>query len=797
VVLTHADVVTTNADVATTNSNVTAAQTAQGLTETARDAAVVSADFVDDLVLGAKTDDPATDNDGNALQVGAVYYNTTLVPSQLKIWDGSVWNTAVFDATGVVTTLNGRDGAVSLSAADVNLGNADNTSDVNKPVSTAQQTALDGKLDGDTNLVVLHAGTTGDTTLRLADPGVGNSSTIDFDKTSDSARIIVTEHASDKTEFQFYMSDNPRATNDKFNWYMRSYRGNGADWKPLEFSAYKAYINAHVTEFNGHLNIGNLPFYESSGVKNTIDVNATGDFTIEVNINGYTKTSFQNCVCRFSDATTFSVYPDGIWVDSPLSGPHTAVSGQWITINDGIEVKFTGTSAVVDDMYNFGARNAGVVSVSTELDSAVLKQGGSTLDSLYASSGSVLTNVPAGALFTDTAYPSDALVTQDVIDVQNLSGTNTGDQDLSGYSTKAESGTSLALKAKFSDLSGDGVISGLTVATSASLSSAVAAGVAYVSGSRIESAGVAKTFTADRHTYTDLDVAGTLVYTEVLTDVAQVDTVSALTVVDSAVYDITIDGTAYTYTSTTPIAQVDDVTVVTAVDANVYAVDVDGTVYSHTAGAASTLVTISNALAALIPNGVADGVSKVTVTSATAGTAQVVTVAGTTTVGTDLTATAVTANTAPDTVAEVLTGIDTAITSTQVTTVKSATDITITANVAGTAIVSSKTTTNYTLATTTANVVEGAVPAITSPNQRLAKVTTDAATVAAVVDLRSVITLDLDLKADKLTTYTKTEVDSSLILKANQTTTYTKVETDNAITAGNGISPIAAAIVFG
>ncbi len=31
--------------------------------------------------------------------------------------------------------------------ADVGLGNADNTSDVNKPVSTATQSALDGKLD--------------------------------------------------------------------------------------------------------------------------------------------------------------------------------------------------------------------------------------------------------------------------------------------------------------------------------------------------------------------------------------------------------------------------------------------------------------------------------------------------------------------------------------------------------------------------------------------------------------------------------------------------------------------------
>ena len=37
----------------------------------------------------------------------------------------------------------------------------------------------------------------------------------------------------------------------------------------------------------------------------------------------------------------------------------------------------------------------------------------------------------------------------------------------------------------------------------------------------------------------------------------------------------------------------------------------------------------------------------------------------------------------------------------------------------------------------------------------------------------------LELKADTATTYTKTEVDNSLLLKANQSTTYTKTEVDN------------------
>lgn len=40
----------------------------------------------------------------------------------------------------------------------------------------------------------------------------------------------------------------------------------------------------------------------------------------------------------------------------------------------------------------------------------------------------------------------------------------------------------------------------------------------------------------------------------------------------------------------------------------------------------------------------------------------------------------------------------------------------------------------------------------------------------------------MDLKSDKITTYTKTETDTALVLKANQATTYTKTETDTFLT---------------
>ena len=44
-----------------------------------------------------------------------------------------------------VTSVNNKTGAVTLAKGDVGLGNVDNTSDANKPISTATQAALNGK----------------------------------------------------------------------------------------------------------------------------------------------------------------------------------------------------------------------------------------------------------------------------------------------------------------------------------------------------------------------------------------------------------------------------------------------------------------------------------------------------------------------------------------------------------------------------------------------------------------------------------------------------------------------------
>ena len=57
-------------------------------------------------------------------------------------WSGTTY---VYITSGAVDSVAGKTGVVTLVKGDVGLGNVDNTSDINKPVSTAQQTAINLK----------------------------------------------------------------------------------------------------------------------------------------------------------------------------------------------------------------------------------------------------------------------------------------------------------------------------------------------------------------------------------------------------------------------------------------------------------------------------------------------------------------------------------------------------------------------------------------------------------------------------------------------------------------------------
>ena len=71
---------------------------------------------------------------------GKIY--VTIDNNKTYRWSGSVY---VYITSGAVDSVNGYTGVVVLTKSDFILGNVDNTSDVNKPISIATQSALDLK----------------------------------------------------------------------------------------------------------------------------------------------------------------------------------------------------------------------------------------------------------------------------------------------------------------------------------------------------------------------------------------------------------------------------------------------------------------------------------------------------------------------------------------------------------------------------------------------------------------------------------------------------------------------------
>lgn len=125
-----------------------------------------------------------TDADGSLEQV---YVQTTAEQVIVTPVDGVIDATDVQAAieeiaelasTGGVTGVKGsaetnyRKGDVEITKANIGLGNVDNTSDLAKPISTAQQAALDAKVDK-TTTVNGHA-LSGNVTVTKSDVGLGN-----------------------------------------------------------------------------------------------------------------------------------------------------------------------------------------------------------------------------------------------------------------------------------------------------------------------------------------------------------------------------------------------------------------------------------------------------------------------------------------------------------------------------------------------------------------------------------------------------------------------------------------------
>ncbi len=100
---TNAGTSETNAGTSASNASTSAsnASTSETNAATSANEAAASADAFDDVYLGSKSSDPTTDNDGDALAAGMLYYNTT--SNIMRIYSGSAWENVAVSTSGFAT----------------------------------------------------------------------------------------------------------------------------------------------------------------------------------------------------------------------------------------------------------------------------------------------------------------------------------------------------------------------------------------------------------------------------------------------------------------------------------------------------------------------------------------------------------------------------------------------------------------------------------------------------------------------------------------------------------------------
>jgi hypothetical protein len=320
---------------------------------------------------GINTGDQTITLTGDLTGTGTGSFATTLktVNSNVGVF-GSVTSVPVLtvNAKGLVTAVST---ATLGTAAQKNTGTSGNNVallDGANSWSTHQTFNGNITVSGATTLnygLTVNRPAGGDNIVAIGNPGVGFGSGFNFPKASDNAGMVVTETATDRTVYEFWMSDNPDG-GDYFQWRWSDYQGVNGLFVPLRIGDLQNTFTGSIHNFYGNITqqSSTTGFFTTGDITGTIAALRTTPYwnnvsklpvvtlqgTVAItalNVSGYTG---NNGYAMWIAATSETTFNWGYGPFTPTPTPQQTglsfVAGQ-VTLANGVKVTFNSASGAV------------------------------------------------------------------------------------------------------------------------------------------------------------------------------------------------------------------------------------------------------------------------------------------------------------------------------------------------------------------------------------------------------------------------------------------------------------------